>query len=440
MLSRIDLRDRDLTTRELLEVVPRAEVDVAAALQTVLPILADVRERGEHALREYGERFDGAVPSSLRVPAAEIEDALTTLDPAVREGLEEAITRVRAFHVATVPPPVKVDLAPGATVSQRWIPVGRVGLYVPGGLAVYPSSVVMNVVAAQAAGVKAIAVTSPPQREFGGSVHPTILAACALLGVDEVYAVGGAQAVGMLAYGAGAADGSVLCEPVDVITGPGNVYVAAAKRAVNGVVGIDSEAGPTEIAIVADDSADADFVAADLLSQAEHDPMAGSVLITDDADLAESVEAALLARAEATKHVARTKEALTGIQSAVILTGSLEQSIQVADAYGAEHLEIHTRDAAEVAGRIRNAGAIFVGPYSPVPLGDYLAGSNHVLPTGGTARFASGLNVVSFLKAVSVIEYDADALSEVGHKVIALANAEDLPAHGEAIAARLERG
>ncbi|WP_062203154.1 histidinol dehydrogenase [Demequina salsinemoris] len=439
MLSRIDLRDRDLTARELLEVVPRAEVDVAAALQTVLPILADVRERGEYALREYGERFDGAVPESLRVPAAEIEAALETLDPAVRAGLEEAITRVRAFHVATVPPPVRVELADGATVSQRWIPVGRVGLYVPGGLAVYPSSVVMNVVAAQAAGVTQIAVTSPPQREFGGSVHPTILAACALLGVDEVYAVGGAQAIGMLAYGAAASDGGTLCEPVDVITGPGNVYVAAAKRAVNGTVGIDSEAGPTEIAVVADDSADADFVAADLLSQAEHDPMAGSVLITDDADLADRVEHALLARADATKHVARTKEALTGVQSAIILTSSLEQSIQVADAYGAEHLEIHTRDAAEVAGRIRNAGAIFVGAYSPVPLGDYLAGSNHVLPTGGTARFSSGLNVVSFLKAVSVIEYDADALAAVGHKVIALANAEDLPAHGEAIAARLER-
>ncbi|MDN4473686.1 histidinol dehydrogenase [Demequina zhanjiangensis] len=439
MLSRIDLRDRDLTTRELLAVVPRAEVDVAAALRTVEPILADVRARGEEALREYGERFDGISPESLRVPAAEIEAALETLDPAVRAGLEEAITRVRAFHVATVPPPVSVELAPGATVSQKWIPVARVGLYVPGGLAVYPSSVVMNVVAAQAAGVEAIAVTSPPQREFGGSVHPTILAACALLGVHEVYAVGGAQAIGMLAYGAAANDGGALCEPVDVITGPGNVYVAAAKRAVNGVVGIDSEAGPTEIAIVADDSADADFVAADLLSQAEHDPMAGSVLITDDEDLAERVEQALLRRAEATKHVGRTKEALTGVQSAVILTGSLEQSIQVADAYGAEHLEIHTRDASEVAGRIRNAGAIFVGAHSPVPLGDYLAGSNHVLPTGGTARFASGLNVTSFLKAVSVIEYDADALASVGEKVIALANAEDLPAHGEAIAARLER-
>ncbi|WNM23330.1 histidinol dehydrogenase [Demequina capsici] len=439
MLSRIDLRDRDLTARELLEVVPRAEVDVAAALRTVEPILADVRERGEAALREYGERFDGAVPESLRVPSAQIESALATLDPAVRDGLEEAIVRVRAFHVATVPPPVSVQLAPGATVSQKWIPVARVGLYVPGGLAVYPSSVVMNVVAAQAAGVTAIAVTSPPQREFGGSVHPTILAACALLGIDEVYAVGGAQAIGMLAYGALAADGGVLCEPVDVITGPGNVYVAAAKRAVNGVVGIDSEAGPTEIAIIADDSADADLVAADLLSQAEHDPMAGSVLITDDEDLAEHVEQALLRRAEATKHVARTKEALTGVQSAVILTGSLDQSILVADAYGAEHLEIHTRDAREVAGRIRNAGAIFVGAHSPVPLGDYLAGSNHVLPTGGTARFASGLNVTSFLKAVSVIEYDAAALAAVGEKVVALANAEDLPAHGEAIAARLER-
>ncbi len=417
--------------------VPRAEIDIDAALATVRPILADVRARGEAALREYGERFDGGSPAQLRVAPTQIEAALTTLDPAVRAGLEEAITRVRTFHEATVPPPVSVDLAPGARVSQRWVPVARVGLYVPGGLAVYPSSVVMNVVAAQAAGVTDIAVTTPPQKAFDGAPHPTILAACALLGVTEVYAVGGAQAIAMLAYGAEATAGGTLCDPVDVITGPGNVYVAAAKRAVNGTVGIDSEAGPTEIAVIADDAADPTFVAFDLLSQAEHDPMAGSVLITDSAELAEAVGERLTSIVGATKHDVRAKEALGGVQSAIIFTDNLDQSIRVADAYGAEHLEIHTRDAAAVAGRIRNAGAIFVGPHSPVPLGDYLAGSNHVLPTGGTSRFASGLGVTSFLRAVSVIEYDAAALAAVGDKVIALANAEDLPAHGEAIAARL---
>ena len=428
-----------MSTRELLQVVPRSEIDIDAALATVLPILADVRDRGEVALREYGERFDGGSPASLRVAAADAERALADVDPAVRDALEEAIRRVRAFHEATVPPSVSVELAPGANVSQRWVPVNRVGLYVPGGLAVYPSSVVMNVVTAQAAGVTEIAVTTPPQRDFDGAPHPTILAACALLGVTEVYAVGGAQAIGMMAYGAVAVDGSTLCEPVDVITGPGNVYVAAAKRAVNGAVGIDSEAGPTEIAVIADDSADATFVAFDLLSQAEHDPMAGSVLITDSEALAQAVGERLTNIVGSTKHEVRAKEALGGVQSAIILTDSIDQSIQVADAYGAEHLEIHTRDAAAVAGRIRNAGAIFVGPHSPVPLGDYLAGSNHVLPTGGTSRFASGLGVTSFLRAVSVIEYDADALAEVGDKVIALANAEDLPAHGEAIAVRFAR-
>ncbi|WP_062078238.1 histidinol dehydrogenase [Demequina globuliformis] len=433
MLSRIDLRESTPSARELLDIVPRADVDVSHALTVVEPMLADVRERGEAALREYGERFDGVNPEHLRVPAADIEAALDTLDSAVVDALREAIVRVRAFHEATVPPAVELEVAPGAMLSQRWIPVGRVGLYVPGGLAVYPSSVVMNVVAAQAAGVESIAVTTPPQREFGGQPHPTILAACALLGIDEVYAVGGAHSIGMLAYGV-----EGLCDPVDVVTGPGNVYVAAAKRAVNGVVGIDSEAGPTEIAIIADDSAHARFVAADLLSQAEHDPMAGSVLITDSQELADAVETELLGLVDATTHLARTKEALSGRQSAIILTGSLEQSIQVADAYGAEHLEIHTRDADAVAARIRNAGAIFVGPYSPVPLGDYMAGSNHVLPTGGTARFASGLGAHSFLKAVSTINYSADALSAIGHKVIALANAENLPAHGQAIQARLE--
>ncbi|MGC4175757.1 histidinol dehydrogenase [Demequina sp.] len=433
MLSRIDLRGRDLSAKELRDVMPRAEVDVADALAVVAPILADVRERGADAVLEYGERFDGVRPPSLRVGARALSDAAAGLEPAVAEALHEAIARVRTFHEATVPPPTRVEVAPGAFVSQRWVPVDRVGLYVPGGLAVYPSSVVMNVVAAQAAGVQSIAVTSPPQRAHGGQVHPTILAACALLGVTEVYAAGGAQAIGLLAYGSDGID------PVDVITGPGNVFVAAAKRAVNGTVGIDAEAGPTEIAVIADSTARAEYVAADLLSQAEHDPMAGSVLITDSEELADAVETALLRRADETRHLARTKEALSGRQSAVILTGGIDQSVAVANAYGAEHLEIHTENANDVAQRITSAGAIFVGEYSPVPLGDYLAGSNHVLPTGGTARFASGLGVTAFLKAVAIIDYSEAALQEVGEKVIALAEAEDLPAHGEAIKARLER-
>jgi histidinol dehydrogenase len=436
VLRTIDLRGRQLTARELRDVMPRAELDVADAMATVAPILADVRARGEAAIREYGERFDGVSPARLRVPREQIDAALGSVDAGVKDALLEAIARVRAFHEATVPPGTSVELAPGAVVSQRWVPVARVGLYVPGGLAVYPSSVVMNVVAAQAAGVDQIAVTTPPQKDFDGAPHPTILAACALLGVDEVYAVGGAQAIAMLAYGAASLDGGVLCEPVDVITGPGNVFVAAAKRAVNGTVGIDSEAGPTEIAVIADSTAEPVYVAYDLLSQAEHDPLAGSVLITDSPELADAVDAALATAAAATKHADRVRVALTGVQSAIVLTDGIDQSIAVADAYGAEHLEIHTADAAAVAARIRNAGAIFVGPHSPVPLGDYLAGSNHVLPTGGTARFASGLGVTAFLKAVSTIDYTADALAAVADKVVALANAEDLPAHGEAIVAR----
>ncbi len=435
MLNRIDLRGRELSVAELLAIVPRAAEDVADAMGAVEAIIADVRARGGDALRALAERFDGCRPESLRVPGDAIAEALGTLDDEVRAALEESIRRVRRYHEATVPAEVAVDIAPGARITQRWIPVRRVGLYVPGGLAVYPSSVVMNVVAAQAAGVGSIAVTSPPQAANGGLPHPTILAACALLGVDEVYAVGGAQAVAMFAYGADDG-GKPLCEPVDVITGPGNRFVAAAKRAVQGVVGIDAEAGPTEIAVVADAGADPELVAADLVSQAEHDPLAGSVLITDSAELADAVDAATERRAAGTKHATRVKEALTGTQSAIVLTDGIEASLAVANAYGAEHLEIHTADAAAVAARVTAAGCIFVGPNSPVSLGDYIAGSNHVLPTGGTARFASGLSAISFLRAVSVVEYDDAALAEVASSVVALANDEDLPAHGEAVQAR----
>lgn len=439
MITRIDLRGRTLTARELTETLPRPDLDVAGAAEVVAPIIADVRARGAVALRDLGERFDGVRPEHLRVPAGAIAAALDTLAPAVREALDEAIRRVRAVHEAQVPPSLSVDLGPGAQVRQRWLPVRRVGLYVPGGIAVYPSSVVMNVVPAQAAGVRSLVVASPPQRENGGLPHATILAACALLGVDEVYAVGGAQAVAMLAYGATGQDdrdGAVLCEPVDVVTGPGNQYVTAAKRLVRGVVGIDSEAGPTEIAVLADGGADAAHVAADLISQAEHGPTSASVLVTDSTVLADAVEALLPDLVAGTRHSERVATALAGPQSAVVLVDDIERGLEVVNAYGAEHLEIQTADAADVADRVTSAGAIFVGPYSPVSLGDYMAGSNHVLPTGGCAHYSSGLGVHSFLRPVQVIQYGANALAEIADRIVVLAQDEDLPAHGEAIRAR----
>ena len=439
MLTRIDLRDTDPDARDLAAILPRADLDVAAALEAVAPLIEDVRVRGAAALRDAAERFDHVRPEHLRVPASAIERALAQLDPAVREGLELSIAHNRAGHAAQLPVERVTEVVPGGRVVQRWIPVRRVGLYAPGGLAVYPSSVVMNVVPAQVAGVERIALASPPQAAFGGLPHPTILAACGLLGVEEVYAVGGAQAIAMFAYGAAddGAGGGLLCERVDVVAGPGNVYVAAAKRAVRGAVGIDAEAGPTEIAVLADAGADPELVAADLLSQAEHDPNAGSVLITDSPALADAVDAALERRAGATRHAGRVRAALTGSQSGAVLVRDTDQGLAVADAYAAEHLEIHTSNAPALARRVRNAGAVFVGPCSPVPLGDYLAGSNHVLPTGGTARFASGLSVMAYLKAVQLIEYDAAALGALAGPLTALAEAEDLPAHGEAVRARL---
>lgn len=439
MISRIDLRGRTLSARELVDTLPRAEVGVEDAAHQVAPIIAAVRERGAGALREYAERFDGVRPEHLRVPADALRTALAELDPTVRAGLEEAIRRVRLVHAAQRPQDFAVDVAPGARVRQRWVPVGRVGLYVPGGLAVYPSSVVMNAVAAQEAGVQSLAVASPPQRDGGGLPHPTILAACALLGVDEVYAVGGAQAIAMFAYGASGTepqDGTVLCEPVDVVTGPGNVFVAAAKRLVRGAVGIDAEAGPTEIAILADATADPGHVASDLISQAEHDPLAAAVLVTPSVELAAAVEARLVDLVPVTKHAQRVAQSLGGPQSAVVLVDDLEHGLAVVDAYGAEHLEIQAEGAAGLADRVRSAGAIFVGPWSPVSLGDYMAGSNHVLPTGGCAHFASGLGVHSYVKAVQVVEYDRDALEELADRIVAVANDEDLPAHGEAVRAR----
>jgi len=411
-------------------------MDVADATERIRPILEDVRLHGAEAVMRWTEQLDGVRPPSLRVPTALLQAAADALPADLRAALEESIARARKVHADQRRVDVITTVIPGGTVTERWIPVERVGLYVPGGRAVYPSSVIMNVVPALVAGVDSLAVVSPAQRDHDGWPHPTILAACALLGVDEVYAAGGAQAVAMLAYGVELPDGG-RCEPVQMVTGPGNIYVTAAKRALQGVIGIDSEAGPTEVAILADDTAIASHVAADLISQAEHDVLAAAVLVTDSEELAAAVDREVDRQVATTKHSERIIEALSGSQSAIVLVDDVDAGLRVVDAYAAEHLEIHTRDAREVAMRVRNAGAIFVGTWAPVSLGDYCAGSNHVLPTAGSARHSSGLSVQSFLRGVHVVEYDESALREVAGHVITLAQAEDLPGHGDAISVRL---
>jgi histidinol dehydrogenase len=438
IMARIDLRGTSLSAAQLRTALPRGGVDVDAVVPRVRPIVDAVAERGAQAALEYGESFDRVRPAAVRVPVSELDAALEALPSDVRTALRVAIERARAVHADQRRTDTTTTLAPGATVTERWVPVERVGLYVPGGNAVYPSSVVMNVVPAQTAGVDSLVIASPPQAGFGGLPHPTILAAARLLGVDEVWAVGGAQSIALLAYGGTDTDGSELA-PVDMITGPGNIYVTAAKRICRSQVGIDAEAGPTEIAILADHTANPVHVAADLISQAEHDEMAASVLITDDERLADASEREVAIQLQTTVHRVRVTAALTGNQSAIVLVDDLDAGVRVVNAYAAEHLEIQTADAAEVASRIRSAGAIFVGPYAPVSLGDYCAGSNHVLPTAGCARHSSGLSVQTFLKGIHVVEYDEAALKDVSGYVITLSQAENLPAHGEAVRRRFER-
>ncbi|CAA9383818.1 MAG: Histidinol dehydrogenase [uncultured Nocardioides sp.] len=433
LIRRIDLRGAGTASVDYRASVPRAEFDVEAAAHQVRPILDAVRTRGVEAIVELSAQFDGVDRDDITVPREALDRALAELDAGVRAALEESVRRLRVTCEAELEQDVTTSLGEGATVTHRKVPVDRVGLYVPGGLAPLVSSVVMNVVPAQVAGVRSIALASPPQKNSGGLPEPTILAACALLGVHEVYAVGGAQAIAMFAYGAGP------CARVDLVTGPGNIYVAAAKRELRGVVGIDSEAGPTEIAILADDTADAAYVAADLVSQAEHDPMAASVLVTDSLRLADEVDAELDKQVFATRHTERIRTALTGRQSGVVLVDDVEQGLEVVNAYAAEHLEIHTRDAGAVAARVRNAGAVFVGPWAPVSLGDYCAGSNHVLPTAGCACHSSGLSVRAFTRSVHVVHYTRDALAEVADHVTTLAEAEDLPGHGQAVTVRFDR-
>jgi len=440
-MTRIDLRNRTRSAAQLRAELPRGGVDVDAVAPTVRPIVDAVAARGADAALEYGESFDGVRPRTVRVPAGELDAALSALDPGVRAALQVAIDRARAVHADQRRADTTTTLAPGATVTERWVPVERVGLYVPGGNAAYPSSVVMNVVPAQTAGVDSLVIASPPQASvqgrFHGLPHPTILAAARLLGVDEVWAVGGAQGIALLAYGGTDTDGAELA-PVDMITGPGNIYVTAAKRICRSQVGIDAEAGPTEIAILADHTADPVHVAADLISQAEHDEMAASVLVTDSVRLADATDRELANQLETTVHRDRVTTALTGKQSAIVLVDDVDAGVRTVNAYAAEHLEIQTVDARDVARRIRSAGAIFVGAYSPVSLGDYCAGSNHVLPTAGCARHSSGLSVQTFLKGIHVVDYDEAALKDVSGYVITLSQAENLPAHGEAVRRRFE--
>lgn len=440
MIRRVDLRGRceSLDKSSLQRLIPRAPLSIESVMPGVLEIIEKVRDGNESSILTLGATFDGIAPKRLRVPREVIDRSLSDLDPKVKQALLLSIERIKKVHLSQTRRDESVTVSEGATITERWIPVDRVALYVPGGRAVYPSSVMMNVIPAQIAKVPSIAILSPAQSENEGWPHPTILATAALLGVDEVYALGGAVAIAAAAYGVSDNDGNWAMRPADMVTGPGNIYVAAAKRALRGAIGIDSEAGPTEIAIVADESADPRIVAADLISQAEHDTIAAAVLITDSEGLAASVERELSPRVEATRHRDRIKEALSGRQSAIVLVDSIADAINVANLYAAEHLEIQTKDDARWADQIRNAGAVFLGPFTPVSLGDYSAGSNHVLPTGGCACHSSGLSVQSFLRGLHFVSYGKAALKEVASTVVTLAEAENLPAHGEAISVRFD--
>ena len=434
LIRQLDITGKKLTKREYKELIPRANLSVESAMIKIAPILQRVKAGDEAELIKLATEFDGVTPKSIRVSSDELQKALAGLDPAIRKSLELAIDQVRKYHRTQLPTDSSVSVIAGGDIDRTFRAVDRVGLYVPGGIASYPSSVIMNVVPAQIAGVTSIALASPPQKENNGLPNSIILATCQLLGVNEVYAVGGAQAIAMFAYGV-----KNLCESADLVTGPGNIYVAAAKRSLRGLIGIDSEAGPTEIAILADDSALAPDVAADLISQAEHDEMAAAVLVTDSKDLIAKVLEQLVIQVDKTKHKERVKAALSGNQSAIVLVDSIEQGVDVINAYAPEHLELILKNSKATSAQIRNAGAIFLDRFSPVSLGDYAAGSNHVLPTGGCACHSSGLSVNTFMRNISVIHYDQKAFNQVASEVITLANAEDLPAHGSAIEVRLEK-
>lgn len=414
--------------------LPRATQSIDSVSAVVSELISEVRASGSQALIDHAKRFDGVQPGEIRVPKNILVDALETLDSDLRAAIEVAIDRVRRASSDTKPSAVSTELAKGGLVSTRYVPVDSVGLYVPGGKAVYPSSVVMNVVPAQVAGVPRIALCSPPQKENAGLPNQVVLATAQLLGISEVYAIGGASAIAAMAYGVA----DINLQPVRVITGPGNIYVAAAKRLVRGDVGIDAEAGPTEILIIADHTGLPKNIAADLISQAEHDENAAAVLVCTSQDILNQVAHEIEAQLPRLNNSERIKKSLAGPQSALVLTDSIESAIEISNFYATEHLEVHVANPDEVLQQITNAGAVFIGDSSPVSLGDYLAGSNHVLPTGMQAKFGPGLGVHSFLRPQQVIQYDKSALAEVSRQAALFANAEGLDAHARAIEIRFE--
>ena len=426
--------DGEITAQRVRELIPRAAVSIDSVSPSVQKLIAEVQAEGAAALARHAQEFDGVVPNSFRVPISAIKASEADLPDGLREAITESIARVRKVSQATLPGAVSLEVSAGGAVETRFVPVDSVGLYVPGGKAVYPSSTVMNVVPAQVAGVPRIAVSSPAQKDNDGLPSNAVLATCSLLGIDEVYSIGGASAIAALAFGVV----EIGMEPVRMVTGPGNIYVAAAKRQLRSQIAIDSEAGPTEILIIADESANPAFVAADLISQAEHDENAASVLLTNSQSLIDEVLAELERQGSKTANSDRVASALGGNQSALVLVESIDQAIEIANEYATEHLEIQTADPVAVSKRITNAGAIFLGNHTPVSLGDYLAGSNHVLPTGEQAKFASGLSVMSFLRSQQVVNYSEAALKEVASKLEVFAEAEGLPAHSEAVQIRFE--
>lgn len=428
MTLRLDNRDPDFAASFDALVNARREAD-ADVSRDVAAIIAEVRAKGDAALADYTSRFDrhDLDATGWQVSAEERRAALDGLEPGLREALELAATRIRAYHAAQRPADSDSTDAAGVRMGARWTPVEAAGLYVPGGRASYPSSVLMNAIPARVAGVERLAMVTPTP---GGAVNPLVLAAAEIAGVDEVWRVGGAQAIAALAFGTG------RIAPVDVIVGPGNAWVAEAKRQLYGVVGIDMVAGPSEIVVVADGNNNPEWIAADLLSQAEHDPTSQSILLTDDPALAEAVSQAVERQLTklATGGTARTSWEANG---AIILVGRIEQALPLIDRLAPEHLELAVADPDSLFARVRHAGSVFLGRHTPEAVGDYVAGPNHVLPTGRRARFSSGLSALDFMKRTSFIALDRDALGRIGPAAVALAEAEGLPAHAASVALRL---
>jgi histidinol dehydrogenase len=410
----------------LLSVKREMEEDVVGAVRA---IIAEVRARGDQALIDYSARFDKVelTPATLRLSDAEIASAREHCGREALAALDVAARRIEDYHIRQIPEDASYTDEVGARLGWRWTSLDSVGLYVPGGTAAYPSSVLMNAVPAKVAGVKRLVMVTPAS---GGAINPLVLEAARRAGVSEIYRVGGAQAVGALAYG------TETVAPVDKIVGPGNAYVAAAKREVFGKVGIDSVAGPSEILVIADSANDPEWIAADLLSQAEHDASSQSILITDDAGFARKVEAAV-ERALALLPRRAIAEASWRDYGAIIVVGALADAASLADRIAPEHLEIATADPEALFARIRHAGAVFLGRYTPEAMGDYIAGPNHVLPTARTARFSSGLSVLDFMKRTTLLAMTADSIAKLGPDAIVLAEAEGLDAHARSVAARL---